>query len=77
MTLTVARVPMSAREKLRVSLRESDGAPLLELRVWETVDGHAAGNGKFVQLPAEHALPLAKGIMRAVRCAMVGEGMRS
>lgn len=77
MTLTVARVPKSAREEVRVSLREADGAPHVELRVWDVQDGHAARTGKFVMLPAEHAPLLADGIMKAVRCAMVGEAIRS
>lgn len=77
MTLTVARVPKSAREELRVSLREADGAPLVEVRVWEVQDGHAARTGKFVLVPADSAPLLAEGIMKAVRCAMVGNAIRS
>jgi hypothetical protein len=77
MTVMVARVPKSAREEVRVSLREMDGMRLVEMRVWEVRDGQAARTGKFVLLPARHAPDLAEAIMKAVRCAMVAETMKS
>ncbi|TNC07095.1 hypothetical protein FF100_33510 [Methylobacterium terricola] len=76
MTVTVARVPKSAREEVRVSLREMDGVRLVEMRVWEVRDGQAARTGKFVLLPARHAPDLAEAIMKAVRFAMVGDALR-